>query len=434
MTDEIITDVDGHRWKVTAEGWAPLDQEDASPSPNGSRTPSPSRDSAHLHTPPSEPPDLANEQRILDRLARELPVCGLVGEERTAALVYLGLTSRLLEDQVSLVLKGASSSGKSFTVQTVSRFLPPSAFIEITAMSERALVYSTEDFRHRTLIVYEAVALREAREIAESNLTAYFIRSLLSEGRIAYPVTVRDKDGNHVTKVIVKEGPTNLVLTTTATRLHGENETRMISLPTDDSAEQTGRVLRRLADEDEAPAVDFGPWHELQRWLEGAEHRVHIPYARWLADQIPRVAIRLRRDFAQLLSLIRTHAILHQSSRDRDTRGRIVASPEDYEIVRELVADLVAQGVESSVSPVMRQTVQAVAELADPPAAATVARLAPRLKLDRSVVQRRLQAARERGYIKNLEDRRGHPARYVLDEPLPEDVDLLPAQVHSLTP
>src|SRR5919198_6120447 len=106
----------------------------------------------------------------------------------------------------------------------------------MTAMSERALVYMKEDFAHRTLILYEAVALREQREKAESNLTAYFVRSLLSEGRIRYPVTVRDKDGNFVTKTIEKHGPTGLILTTTATSLHGENETRLISLPTDVSA------------------------------------------------------------------------------------------------------------------------------------------------------------------------------------------------------
>ena len=59
-------------------------------------------------------------------------------------------------------------------------------------MSERALVYSPEQYSHRTLIVYEVVALREG---VEDDMTSYFVRSLLSEGRINYPVTVRDKDG-----------------------------------------------------------------------------------------------------------------------------------------------------------------------------------------------------------------------------------------------
>jgi hypothetical protein len=88
---------------------------------------------------------------------------------------------------------GVSSSGKSFTTETTVKFFPPEAVIEMTAMSERALVYSKEDYKHRTLVLYEAVALREGND---DNLTSYFVRSLLSESRIEYPVTVRGSDGN----------------------------------------------------------------------------------------------------------------------------------------------------------------------------------------------------------------------------------------------
>ena len=170
-------------------------------------------------------------------------MCGLVGEDRNAQLTYLALASRRLEDPVSVAVKGLSSSGKSFTTETVLRFVPEEAVIAMTAMSERALIYMEEDFAHRTIVLFEAVALREEREKTDSNLTAYIIRSLLSEGEIRYPVTVRGPDGNMVTKMIIKKGPTNFICTTTATSLHRENETRMLSLPTNDSAEQTRNIL-----------------------------------------------------------------------------------------------------------------------------------------------------------------------------------------------
>jgi hypothetical protein len=167
----------------------------------------------------------------------------------------------------------------------VTRLFPPEAYVEFTAMSERALVYSPEQYSHRTLIVYEVVALREG---IEDDMTSYFVRSLLSLGRINYPVTVRDKDGGFTTKTITQEGPTNLIFTTTKTRVHAENETRILSLSTDDSREQTKRVLRELADERD-DHLDLSEWHDLQRWLATAEHRVTIPYARKLAELIPRL-------------------------------------------------------------------------------------------------------------------------------------------------
>ena len=70
--------------------------------------------------------------------------------------------------------------------------------------------------------------------------------------------------------------------------------------------------------------------------------------------------MRLRRDFGQLLNLIRAHAILHQATRARDSAGRLLATLEDYEAVRELLADILAEGVEATVSPAIRETVEAI--------------------------------------------------------------------------
>jgi hypothetical protein len=191
-------------------------------------------------------------RRILDRLADEVRARGLVGEERLAQTLYLVLTSRLLDKQVSAGVKGHSASGKSYTVETVTKFFPPEAYLEFTAMSEKALVYSPEQYSHRTLIIYEVVALREG---VEDDMTSYFVRSLLSEGRIKYPVTVRDKDGNFTTQTIIKEGPTNIIFTTTKTRVHAENETRILSLATDDSREQTAVFCENWPTRDTAAAT-----------------------------------------------------------------------------------------------------------------------------------------------------------------------------------
>ena len=263
-------------------------------------------------------------------------MCNLVGEERAAKLIYLAVLSQMLDDPVSVTVKGLSSSGKSFTVDTVRRFIPPEALIVMTAMSERALVYMEDSFAHRTLILFEATALRQERETTESNQTAYFVRSLLSEGRIEYPVTVKE-DGRWVTRKIVKEGPANLIVTITATSLHAENETRMLSPPADDSQAQTRAVLAALA-APERGEPDYREWHAYFRWLATANHRVAIPYARWLADE---------------------------------------------------------------------------------------------LHIERSAAQRRLKAARERGYLKNTETKRGKPARYEPDAPLPGEVAILPARMCS---
>ena len=140
-----------------------------------------------------------------------------------------------------------------------------------------------------------------------------------------------------------------------------------------------------------------------------------IPYARKLAELVPPVAVRLRRDFGAVLSLIRAHAILHQASREKTADGRIVATGDDYSVVRELVLDLVGESVSASVSPTIRETVQAVtallaAKATTGPPASRSASSPQRSNLDKSAASRRWIAARDLGYLTNAEERPAPPA------------------------
>jgi hypothetical protein len=162
-------------------------------------------------------------------------------------------------------------------------------------------------------------------------------------------------------------------------------------------------------------------------WLAAAEHGVTVPYADELAAAIPPVAVRLRRDFGALLNLIRAHAILHQASRERKTDGRIVATLEDYARVRELVVDLVSEGVEATVPATVRETVETVERLRDETEEdITIAALAEELELDKSAAWRRARSAIDRGYLENKEERKGRPAKLAVTDALPNDIEILP--------
>jgi len=361
---------------------------------------------------------IAQHPCILDLFEQAYGAAGAVGEERRAKLLYLALCSRFLSRPVSVAVKGPSAAGKSFAVETVLRFFPPEAAHCVTAVSDRALAYTEADLKHRFLVIYEAAGMM-------GEFASYLIRSLLSEGRIVYEVVERTAAGLKPRR-IEKEGPTGLLVTTTAVRLHPENETRLLSLHVTDTQRQTRAVMRAIANPTNQ-TFDLIPWVALQLWLEHGEHRVVVPYARPLAEQIPPVAVRLRRDFGQLLALIKAHAILHQASRARDAEGRIVAELDDYDVVRELVGDLISEGIGATVSAVVRETVNAVAALIEAGATeASVTDLARALALDKSAASRRASTAVQLGYLRNLEDRKGRPARLTLGDAMPSMVTILP--------
>jgi hypothetical protein len=364
--------------------------------------------------------ELAEQPNILGRFAAELARSGVAGEERIAKLLYLAVTSRLLDRPVSVALKGPSSGGKSYVVERVLSFFPKSAYYALTAMSERTLAYSEKPIKHRFLVIYEAAGM-------SGEFATYLMRSLLSEGRVRYETVEKTSEGMKP-RLIEREGPTGLIVTTTAVKLHPENETRLLSLTVTDTQEQTRAVMAALADEVGEAAPDLVIWHALQIWLESAEHRVSIPYASKLAKLIPPVAVRLRRDFGAVLNLIRAYSLLHQVTRERDAEGRILATIEDYAAVRELVADLVSEGIEATVPATVRETVEAVKGLRENSKGepVTVAEVTRELKLDRSAVSRRVRNAKDRGYLRDLEENPRKPSRLVPGDDLPDDSEILP--------
>ncbi len=369
---------------------------------------------------------LAEEPRILDRVVENLRERGVTGEHRAVKLLYLALTSRLLDKIVSVAVKGLSSSGKSFVTEHVLRLFPDNAFWALTMMSPKALFHSKQPIKHRMIVLYEQVALQDEH-------IDYMVRSLLSEGKLRYEYTDMEKGG---TQLLERQGPTGLITTTTRITLHPENETRMLPVPINDSSDQTRVVMKAEAAEAVGniarlnTAGDFGQWHALQDWLRLGSRTVVIPFADQLAELIPPMAVRLRRDFPKLLSLIKAHAVLHQLNRATDSEGRVIATVADYAEVHELVEDLVATGIEASVPPKVRETVEEVKILNTAFGASTdgvsISQVADSLKLHRSTVKRRVDEALKAGYLVNHETRRGRPARLSIGEPLPEDVEVLP--------
>jgi len=183
--------------------------------------------------------EIAAKSRILDDMASEIQHLGLVGEHRAAKLVYLVLSSRVLERPICAAVKGPSSTGKNRVVEDVVKFFPEPAFYRLTSMSQRALAYGTEPLQHRILILQEAAGLADG-------IGAYLMRSLISEGRIRHETVESTPDGLR-SVVIEREGPTGLLVTTTLTAIDFELETRMLSIPVLDTPAQTSAVLMGTA-------------------------------------------------------------------------------------------------------------------------------------------------------------------------------------------
>jgi hypothetical protein len=107
--------------------------------------------------------------------------------------------------------------------------------------------------------------------------------------------------------------------------------------------------------------------------------------------------------------------------------GRVVATLDDYAAVHALVAHDMAEGVQASVPPTVRVTVEAVRDIVQQIGSATTQAVGDALKIDQSAASRRCLTAQKKGFIQNEETSRGRPARYVIANPMPAEKSVLPS-------
>src|SRR5262249_44373755 len=130
---------------------------------------------------------------------------------------------------------------------------------------------------------------------------------------------------------------------TTRGNVFNEDANRCLLLNTDESEDQTRRILvataAAAAGENRAD-VDrlIARHHGLQRMIPRVG--VVIPFAKAVATHYPPGRLESRRDFRHLLQPVRAVALLHFRQRDRDpSSGAVVATVEDYR-----AAEMLARG------------------------------------------------------------------------------------------
>lgn len=370
---------------------------------------------------PAAPPAIASEPDILASFMEPLHACGVAERDDEAKLLYLAMTSRLLARPVSVIVKGPSSSGKSFLVKNVLKHFPSEAFLIRSSFSPQALVRSSESLQHRMLVLEEYEGIRQAAE--------YQLRILMSEGELTNEsVEQSGKNGPLKAVVTKKAGPTGLILTTTEISVHPENETRAVSITLSDSPEVLRAVMDAKASPQRPKDPDFADWRALQTWLGTQPNNVTIPFFPELIRRVPTSRTRILRDIDTLRSLIEAHALLHRSSRAVDKDGNVVAEIVDYEVVRRLYLPHLAIGLKAAVSPQVRAIVQAVIALHPTNKAGVSQRqVASHLKVNDSYVSRNIDDAIADGYIVDLQlGSSGYGRMLVPGKPLPDETEVLP--------
>jgi hypothetical protein len=261
---------------------------------------------------------------LLTRIAADFAAVGIVGEASNALVGYLAAVSRKLPAPLAVIVQSTSAAGKSALMEAVLGFVPPEDRVSFSAMTGQSLFYLGEsDLSHKVLSIAEEEGASRA---------AYALKLLQSEGELSIASTGKDTaSGRLVTHTYRVEGPTAIVLTTTAIDVDEELLNRCLVLTVDEDRAQTraihdaqrkAQTLAGLAARAERERV-VGLHRDAQRLL--APLPVVNPFADALTFTDGRT--RTRRDHGKYLGLIAAVTLLHQHQRPKRTTtvgGRVV--------------------------------------------------------------------------------------------------------------
>ncbi|MBI4548096.1 MAG: toprim domain-containing protein [Ignavibacteriae bacterium] len=281
---------------------------------------------------------------LLDQLFKDFETIGIVGEETNKLVGYLASVSRKLDDPLAVLIQSSSSAGKTTLMDGVLALTPPEEYQRWTTITEQALYYAEE-----TQLAHKVLAISEEEGTEKAD---YALKNLISDKFLKIATTIKDpSSGEFKMQEKRVEGPSAMLVTTTAAEINEELLNRFIRLTVEESREQTALIHQKQRHSKTLEGLKAKKakenvkkkHHNAQRLLRPLT--IVNPYESQLTFMTD--YLRNRRDNAKYLSLIEAVTFLHQYQRPLkqvEIEGRgieyIEVTPEDIAVANRLASEV----------------------------------------------------------------------------------------------
>jgi len=282
--------------------------------------------------------------QLIDELEADHTELGYVRERKNKILLYLVMTSRLMDNPLHAIVISRSGAGKSLLVEISEQLCPPEDLHSVSDLTSQALYYfGQDDLKHKFIVVGE----KEGTEGSD-----YPLRELISKKSITKAIPMKDPASGQIKTVSTTvNGPVSLVETTTNGEINPENLNRCFVLGIDESEEQTRLIhdlqRRNYTLEGQLRKRQLHKILEKHIFAQRLLRKILVvnPFAEFLS--FPSSKLKTRRDHEKFLRLINTICFLHQYQRKVKTKKLDDGEPieyiectlEDYAIAYELLSD-----------------------------------------------------------------------------------------------
>ncbi|MCK5491777.1 MAG: hypothetical protein KAJ14_01550, partial [Candidatus Omnitrophica bacterium] len=146
-------------------------------------------------------------KNLIDEITDDITKLGYVREDKNKILLYLIMTSRLLNNPLHSIIISRSGAGKSQLIDIIEQLCPPEELKSISDLSPQSLYYyGQNDLKNKFIVIAE----REGSKGSD-----YPLRELITKKSITKAIPIKDQTGQIKTESIKVNGPIALVETTT---------------------------------------------------------------------------------------------------------------------------------------------------------------------------------------------------------------------------
>ena len=278
---------------------------------------------------------------VLARINELIEGAGIVGEEHNRLLLFVVASSYATPQPLHALIQGASGSGKTRLMGTITEMMPPELVKRYTRVTEGSFYNGGEyDFVNKLLCFEDLDGLKEEALFA--------VRELQSNGIIRAATSVKNELGNNHRSDPVIRGPIASLSCTTRADIYEDNISRCFVVAVDESREQSYKIID-YQNRKSAGKVDATEERRLREFLQNCLRLIEpLPVINPFADRIrlPEEAHKIRRLNELYQCFVRQITLLNQYQRKHDDRGRVITEPEDLRLACEVLFESIVLKVD----------------------------------------------------------------------------------------
>lgn len=303
---------------------------------------------------------------LMTRIVEDYSVLGYIGEEMNKKLAYLVMTSRKMQNPLSLVIMSNSAAGKSSLQQATLKFCPKTEGKHFTRLTQQSLYYLGEDsLKHKFLSIEEEEGSQDAN---------YSLKALLSAKTLTIASTTQDPvTGKKRADEYKTEGPLALMISTTSAEIEPEFESRTLVISVDESESHTQKIQeqQKYHRTTEGRLVQVKRERVIQKH-QNAQNllKAGLVVVNNYAPQLgfPSNRVRFRRAHDHYLDLIDCVAFLRQHQKEAhlhtELKDYIEVDKEDIRITNEIFAEVMGISLDE-LKPATREVLCTIVKLCD---------------------------------------------------------------------